>query len=309
MISARKEWGKFTTGNMTGGEIKSSIVKQLKYSLKIYTSGIIGFFYEPFTKILISNFLGVNEVGFYDIALRLKNQLWGFISKIFYPLFPFFAEQADPLTIKNYVHDLEQKTFFVVIPIIVITIFIMEPFIQIWIGENVSIIALTSIFIISFHFIGSDTVIPNYQYLMAKEHAEKTTIIQTSNVVFNTLFFLISVHFIGYYAIVVGNVAAILSSFVVCLYYQKKYLNSMIFDSFVQLLKLSASFLILITIGYLVKMSFRWNDLLLIFAVPLVIAVTTVVLYKYFGLVTHNDIERYFGTNNKYTRALAQFYN
>ena len=78
ILSAINEWGalKFKSFNIN---FKFSAKKQINYGLKIYTSGLENFFYEPLSKILISNFIGVAEVGFYDIALRLRNQLWGLI--------------------------------------------------------------------------------------------------------------------------------------------------------------------------------------------------------------------------------------
>jgi len=306
-ISSLKEWGKISL-NGVKINFKNSMRKQLNYGIKIYTSGLIGFFYEPFSKILISHFIGITEVGFYDIALRLKSQLWGFISKVFYPLFPFIAEQKDKVIIRKYVHDLEQKTFLIVIPIIATVILLMNPFIKIWIGENVEIISVTSIFIISFHLVGS-TVIPNYQFLMAKNLAQKTIILQLSNVVFNSVFFLLTVHFIGYYALVVGNVAAIMSSFILSLYYQKKYLDSLIFDSFSQVLKLIASFFILILVGSIIKMVLDGHNILMIIVIPLILLPITILLYKVFVLVRLEDIHRYFGTNNKISKVLGNIYS
>jgi len=306
-ISSLKEWGKISF-NGVKINFKNSMRKQLKYGIKIYTSGLIGFFYEPFSKILISNFIGVTEVGFYDIALRLKSQLWGFITKVFYPLFPFIAEQKDKVIIHKYVHDLEQKTFLIVIPIIVIVILLMNPFVKIWIGENVEIISITTIFIISFHLIGS-TVIPNYQFLMAKDLAQKTIILQLSNVVFNAVFFLLTVHFIGYYALVVGNVAAIMSSFVLSLHYQKKYLDSLIFDSFSQVGKLLITFFILVSIGAVAKSFLNGHNILIIIAIPVFLAILTILLYKIFNLIKIEDIHRYFGSDNKVSRILTGIYN
>ena len=115
IISSIRVWGVLSFIGLKK-HFKASAKKQLNYGLKIYASGLIGFFYEPLSKILISNFIGVAEVGFFDIALRLRGQLWGFIGKIFYPLFPFISEQKDKSIIQKYIHDLEQKTFFILCP-------------------------------------------------------------------------------------------------------------------------------------------------------------------------------------------------
>ena len=308
ILSAINEWGalSFKSFNIN---FKFSAKKQINYGLKIYTSGLINFFYEPLSKILISNFIGVAEVGFYDIALRLRNQLWGLIGKVFYPLFPFISLQKDISLIRKYVHDLEQKTFFIVIPLIAMIILLMHTFIGLWLGKNVDIISITAICIISFHLIGSSTVIPNYQFLITKNLAQKTIILQLTNVVFNALFFLLTIKFIGYYALIVGNVTAILSSFILSLYYQKKYLDSLIFDTIIQVLKLLISFLILCIIGYIFKNIFIEDSILILIFVPIVLVVVSLYAYKILGLIKIEDIYRYFGKNNFVSRILSYIYN
>jgi O-antigen/teichoic acid export membrane protein len=308
LISVLKEWGKISYYGLNKN-FKNAAKKQLNYGLKIYASGMIGFFYEPLSKILISNFIGVTEVGFYDIALKIRGQLWGFIAKIFYPLFPFISEQKDHSIVRKYVHDLEQKTFLIVVPIIAIVILLMYPFIVIWLGKDVDIISITAAVIISFHLIGSSTVIPNYQFLMAKNLAQKTIILQLSNVVFNALFFLVSVYFLGYYALIVGNVVAIISSFILSLYYQKKYLDSLIFDSLSQVIKLISSFIILVLIGFFLKVFLDGNNIVILIIVPVVIAPITLLLYKIFGLVKLEDIYRYFGKNSQVSNFMARIYS
>ena len=307
VISVINEWGTISFKGYNKN-FKASAKKQLNYGLKIYASGMIGFFYEPLSKILISNFIGIAEVGFYDIALKLRSQLWGFIAKIFYPLFPFISEQQDKAIVRKYVHDLEQKTFLIVIPVIAIVILLMHPFIDLWLGKNVEIISITAIIIISFHLIGS-TVIPMYQFLMAKDLAQKTIILQLSNVVFNALFFLAFIYFIGYYALIVGNVAAILSSFILSLYYQKKYLDSLIFDSISQVIKLISAFIILVLIGFFIKIFLGGHIILILMIVPFVIVLLTFLLYRIFRLVKLEDIHRYFGQHNKLSNALIKIYN
>jgi len=306
-ISSIKVWGTFSFNGLSFS-FKDSAKKQLNYGIKIYSSGMIGFFYEPLTKVLISNFIGINEVGFYDIALRLRSQLWGFIAKIFYPLFPFISAQKDISIIRKYVHELEQKMFYIVVPLITIVILIMHPFIELWIGDNVDIISITAIFIISFHLIGS-IVVPHYQFLMAKNLAQKTILLQLSNVIFNAFFFLITVYFIGYYALIIGNVAAILSSFILSLYYQKKYLNSLIFDSPLQVVKLFLVFLCLLLIGYVMKGLLIGHNVLILLTIPISLPLLTVYLFKLFNLIKIEDIQRYFGSDNIIAKTLIKIYN
>lgn len=308
IVSVFKVWGKISFEGFIIG-YKMSAKKQLKYGLQIYSGGLISFFYEPLSKVLISNYIGVSAVGFYDIALKLKGQIWGIILKIFYPLFPFLSEQQDMKVVGKYVHDLEQKMFFIVTPLIAIVILVMHSLISIWIGNNVEIIAITSIFIISFHLAGSSTVIPNYQFLLAKNLAGKTIILQLSNVIFNAVFFLATVSFIGYYALIFGNIAGILSSFILSIYYQKIYLNSLIFDSYSQVIRLIMTFLILILVGYSVTNLLNGNDIIILILVPILVIMLSLSCYKYFRLINQMDIVRYFGKSNKISKALLIIFN
>gem|GEM_PF-5441221 len=152
MMFSRHIWGKLEINGFRKNFIKTA-KKQLTYGSKIYLSGLAGYLFEPLSKILLSNFIGVTVVGFYDIALKLRSQLGGFVSKIFYPLFPFISGQKDKTTVRKYVHDFEQKTFLIVVPITAIVILLMHPFIGAWLGKNVNIISITAIVIISFHLI------------------------------------------------------------------------------------------------------------------------------------------------------------
>jgi len=289
---ALKYWGKLSFTGLSDN-YKRIAQKQLSYGSKIYTSGLISFFYVPFSKILISYFIGIQEVGFFDIAVRIKNQLWGVFEKIFYPLYPLLSSIKDKKKLRLLVHDLEQKTFIFIIPLITIIIFVTKPFVTLWLGQNVDIISTSIIFIVTFFMIGVN-VLPNYHFLIAKGHAEKTIILQVSNVFFNVLMFFITLKWFGYYAIIIGNVSAIISSFILSLYYQKKYLNSLIFDNWSQVMKLAVLASINIVVGYFLNITLN-SDLLKLIFIPFFLALSTFIQYRYFKFFNMEDFERYMG--------------
>lgn len=293
---ALKYWGKISLSGIAKNYTRVA-KKQLGYGSKIYASGLIGFFYEPFSKILISHFIGVTEVGFFDIAIRMKNQLWRVIAKIFYPLYPLLSSLKEKEKIRLLVHDLEQKTFFFIVPIISIVIFSTYSFIQLWIGQNVEIISISVILIVSASMIAI-TVMPNYQFLMAKDQAEKTIILQFSNVFFNSLIFFATLKWLGYYAAVAGNVTAIFISFCLSLYYQKKYLNSLIFDSFEQIGKLVVLAIANIGLGYLLNLFITLDWAKVVF-IPLVLVICSLYLFRYLNFFSEEDILRYAGSNKR----------
>jgi len=85
--------------------------------------------------------------------------------------------------------------------------------------------------------------------------------------------------------------------------------DSLIFDSFSQVLKLIALFFILILLGYIIKMVLDGHNILMIIVIPLILLPITILLYKVFGLVRLEDIHRYFGTNNKISKVLGNIYS
>lgn len=292
--SALRIWAKFSIVGIKSNFIKST-KKQLNFGLQIYTGAVIGFFYEPLSKILISNFVGISAVGYYDIALKIKGQLWGIISKIFYPLFPFISGQKETIIIRKYIHDIEQKAFLLIVPVIALTIILMNMFITLWIGENNEIISITTIYLVSFNLLGSATVIPIYQFLMAKNLVQKTIYLQLTNVIFNIVFFILFVEHLKYNAVIVGNITGIMISFLHSLYYQKKYLNSLIFDSYQQLLLIFGAFIFILISGFIAKSISLKSEILSIFLVVLTVFISTIIFYKIFNLIRRDDIIRYLG--------------
>jgi len=295
-------WGKLELSGLKANFVRVT-KKQIKYGVKIYLSGLVNFFYEPVTKILISNFLNVSSVSFFDIALKVRTILWSLISKILYPLLPLIAQLTDTGKIRNIVHDIEQKMYFIIIPVIAIILLCSKPFINIWLGTDVEIIALSVSSVVSFYLIGI-TVMPNYHYLMTKK-VTKTIILQFSNVIFNTLIFLLTYKILGYYSVLLSFNAAIMSSFVLSLYYQKKYLNSLIFDSFLQLLKV----IVLLGLCILIGLPFLFlldSDLLKLIVIPFFILISSVMLYRYLNLFKSEDIFKYAGYNSFVSKILLK---
>jgi peptidoglycan biosynthesis protein MviN/MurJ (putative lipid II flippase) len=140
-----------------------------------------------------------------------------------------------------------------------------------------------------------------YLFMMAKGHASKTIIIQLTNVVVNAVVFFALLAPLAYYSAVVANVAAIFSSFLVSLYYQKRYLDSLIFDSPTQLFRMVLTFAFAIALAYGIGRVIQndgWEMVLL----PIVVGTVSIVLYRYARMVQQSDIERYLGENSQIAR-------
>lgn len=298
-----KKWGNLKL-NAIKYNYKRVIKKQFTYGMKIYFAGLIGFLFEPLTKILISNFIGISDVGIYDIALRIKNQFWGIITKIYYPIYPFLASVTDTKKIKFLINDIEQKAFIFILPFIIAVIFSTHSFVQLWIGQNVDKLTISIVVILVSYTIGT-IVIPNYQFLIAKGYADKTIILQTSNVLSNIFVIIMTYKYLGYYAAILGNMFGILTSLIISLYYQKKYLDCYIFNGFRQLRGALVLILTNLCFGYILFLEIH-NDKLRLFLIPFLIFLSSYLIIRYLKVFNSNDINFYLGKNQK-IKAIINF--
>jgi O-antigen/teichoic acid export membrane protein len=305
LIVCYKTWGRIRIKGMRP-HAKRIVKKQLKYSLQIYASALIGLAYDPVTKVLISNFFGVTLVGVFDIALRIKRQIYSLMQQGLWPLFQLFSELKDKEKIRLLVHDLEQKIFYFVVPFFVVLLFITKPIITIWIGENIEVTSLSVICITGIYLLFSITVHPNYFFLTSRRPM-KIVFIQLSNVFINLIVILATFKFLGYNAVMLSYFAAIFVAFLWGLHFQKKYLDSRIFDSFSQIIKLSATFLVLLGVGYVMDNLLN-NNILKIVVQPITIGFLTLLIYRTVNLVNMEDIDRYFTRDGKLKKlAIALF--
>lgn len=302
-ILFKKTWGSFNLHGIRKNFLFTA-KKQLSYSVKLYLSGAISFFHEPITKLFISHFVGLNEVAFFDIALRVKNQLWNFISRLFYPLYPFISQMNDKEKIRKLIHNVEQKTSFLIIPILCSVLYISKPFVEIWIGNDIEVISVSMISI-SAAYLLAIVVIPVYQYLMAKGYPEKTIIIQILNVSMNTCLFFLTLSWLGYYAAVVSTVGSIISSFALTLYYQKKYLHSLIFDE----VQIIGKLLVVIAINFLIGLALsgilQINILKIIF-IPVILILVSLLLFRFLRVFSKSEIEKLVDGETIFAKSLVK---
>ena len=227
------------------------------------------------------------------------------MGKVLYPVYPLLSQLKDPQKLRLIVHDLEEKIFYFIVPISVIVAFTVSPFIHLWIGRNVEVISISIIGITCAYLLGSITILPNYQYLMAKNHASKTIILQSANVFFNTVIFFATYLWLGYYSAILANMAAIFSSFSLSLYYQKKYLNSLIFDDVSQVIRLGILAGINIIAGLVICLFIKSYFLTLILTL-LSLSMLSLLSYRYLELIKTTDVIRYLGNNNRISQLVVR---
>ncbi|MDY6822429.1 MAG: oligosaccharide flippase family protein [Thermodesulfobacteriota bacterium] len=269
--------------------------KQLHYGGKIFLGSLASFLHIPLLKILIANFIGIQEVGYFHIGIRVRNQLWGIVTRIVYPLLPYIAQINDQKRTGKIIQDVEQNLLYIIFPFIILFCFTIKPFVNLWIGSDTLIIAQSVGVIVSAFLIGR-TILPFYYYLILKDHPEKTILLHLGNAAVTMLLFGLTLNLAGYYAALIGCTGGVMTSFFFSLYFQNKYLKQQMI-SYGNLVKLLFVSVVNAIACYLIYV-FIPGDLLKLIVLPVVVIFTTSFLYSRMHFFAPEDITRYFGHTN-----------
>lgn len=303
-IISRRVWGKLDIGGLLY-EFRRVAKKQLSYGTKIYASGLVGFLFEPFSKILLSNFIGLNAVGLYEIGLKVKGQVISVFTKAIYPLLPFIADKVNDVALKEMLVDLSKKILLITIPIALTLAFSFPILVKLWlVVQNAEMAATYVIALTVTVLLFSFPILPTYQYLIASHKADKTIWMQFFSVVFNFVLFICFYKILGLYTIILSNLAGYLVSFLLGSYYQQKYLGANFSANRVYYLKLLGLGVICLTscigVHFLVRMSLF--DLVIY---PVVIVTLSTIYARWQNLITQHDLTRYFSTLPRVKKSLA----
>ena len=298
-----RHWGSLDIGGITH-HYRRIARKQIGYGSKIWFSEMVALFIEPLTKIFISHFIGIREVGFFDIALKVKAQFQGLITRLLDPFFPFISQISDSKKLQRIISDVEQKFLFLSLPLMAILIFTLKPLLGLWLGAGSNEQITLSSIVITCTFLVTMSVLPMYYFLLAKDRVGRATVLNLVAVIVNTALFFIFYQAYGFYAAVIALCGSAMAAFFLTLYYQEKYLDCTLFSSPAPVLKLISAFGILVLANYLVT---RFTPS----AVPQILLVTgttlvlSVISYRCMHLVEKGDIETYFGSGNGVSRWLV----
>jgi len=301
-----RHWGPFEIGGITQ-HYKRIALKQAGYGSKIWLSEMVAFFIEPLTKIFISHFIGIREVGFFDIALKVKAQFQGLITRLLDPFYPYISQLTEPGKLQRIINDVEQKFLLVSVPLIAILAFTLRPLLHLWLGAGSNEQITLSSILITCTFLVTMSVLPMYYFLLAKDHVGRATVLNLVTVGVNALLFFIFYRQYGFYASVIGLCGSAVVAFFLTLYYQEKYLDCALFSSPAPVLKLISAFGILALTNYLVTRltPSALPQILLVTGSTLVLSVIT---YRCLNMVAQHDIETWFGSGNGGSRFLVSMF-
>ncbi|HMK38816.1 MAG TPA: oligosaccharide flippase family protein [Bacteroidota bacterium] len=293
---ARRTWGRFSVPGWRKRFLPVAR-KHFAYSHTVYASSIVGYFYETVTKVLISHFAGLTEVGYFDLALRVRNPLWMVLDRLAYPVLPKIAAKKDIGKIRVLVEEAEQKLALIVVPIAVAVLSLSGPIVVAWLGSYIPQVAAGIDCVVGSYMVAV-LFIPLYQFLLVKGHPEKALILQCCNLGITVVGIAVFVPFFGYMAAVCAYSFGVLASTAGCAWYQHRFLHSSPFfpPAFrIKLLKLALSLAAVNAAGLLLGGA---AEVRLAVMVALN-AVAVVFLFRVFTMITPEDLDRYFGRKSR----------
>ncbi|MFD1139496.1 oligosaccharide flippase family protein [Larkinella insperata] len=219
-----KKWGALS-GSGLSKNVGRVIRKQFAHASKLYSSSLISLFFEPLTKIMVSRMVGVSEVGYLEVAYKIRTQLWSLVTKATYPLYPKIALENNRVKVAHLILNFQALIAIGLAPLITLFVFLLKDTLILWIGSTNPIVISAALWISTTYLVGT-IAIPVYYYLMSKEHAGKTLWLQSINVVVNCLIIFSSYRILGVFSAVLGNSLAILSSLCLSLLIQQKYVET-----------------------------------------------------------------------------------
>jgi Polysaccharide biosynthesis protein. len=107
-IVSCKLFGKIYISKRLGDYIEDG-KKQFKYGCKVYVSSLVGFMFEPLSKLLLSKFIGLGAVSLFEIALKVRSNLNELIIKALYPIQPYISRSEEKTHLYNTLKDLSLK--------------------------------------------------------------------------------------------------------------------------------------------------------------------------------------------------------
>lgn len=226
-VAAWQTWGWLQLRGLPA-ELRQVVRKQISFSSKVYTAGLLTMLFEPMTKVLVAQLIGVSEVGYLEIAYKVRSQLWALVTRMVYPVFPKIAQETDPRQLSQLLGYYQTGMVLVLLPFLFFFSLVMPDLLRIWL-PNAHEVVITATLCISGTFILNSISLPPYYFLTSRHHVSKTVLIQLTNVAVNLVVGLLTYRTLGIYGFVLGNCVAILTSMVLCLVYQRRLLGELVF--------------------------------------------------------------------------------
>lgn len=184
------------------------------FSWKVQLTNLTQLMVYQLDRVLLSHYVGLEAVSYYEIANRIATQARGLIATIFSPMSP----AASALHAVDYHHKiagLYKRAFkymsITAVPFMMLIIALAHPFIRIWMGPGYETSAITLQLLLAAYMLVLLTV-PGACILSGINKPEVAMQSSILAGILNLVLCLILVEFVGYYGVVIGIFISIIIS-------------------------------------------------------------------------------------------------
>lgn len=215
----------------------------IKYSLNIFIATLTGIAQNPLNKVILSNFVSLPSVTFYEIGLRIQMMVRGVFQVGLSPLLPASSE-LNSLNNYSQIEELYLKTsrvlLLIAFPVFLLLIVIALPLTNAWLGEGYEMAGRAIQFLLIGHFF-SLLITPQYIILQGIGKPQLSAIIAITAGGLNALISILLARSIGYYGVLIGISSSLIfaSILAVFLFHETmgfsfiKYLKNMSFQAII----------------------------------------------------------------------------
>lgn len=184
----------------------------LRFGANIQAVNMVVLLLDPFNKILLSNFLSLNFVTYYEVASRIISQVISFFQALADSIYPAVAEiqatRDEKAVSQLHLRSIRYLTLFS-LPVFTLVVMLAHPFIRVWLGAGYETSAST-LQILAIAWFVSMLVTP--AYLIARgigsPHLSMYSSLATG--MLSVFLSVLLITTIGYYGAVLGNALSII---------------------------------------------------------------------------------------------------
>jgi O-antigen/teichoic acid export membrane protein len=194
---------------------KSRFREMFRYSFNLQLSNLIYFWIEPLNKILISHFLSVAYVGYYDIALKFNSRITTLVRSALSSIFPAAAEKHEQEGGSG-IEALRKKALRYLYPLVTalyLTGLLITPsFVALWLGKDFQATVYAILLFLGGSYF-SILATPGYILLMGAGFSKDTLKVQIQSSLVNVAAIALFAGLFGFYGFCAGYTSGMIFSF------------------------------------------------------------------------------------------------
>jgi len=180
------------------------IKKLIKFGGTIFGSKLIAIVLDPFNRIIITRFIGLSAVAYYDISLKVVKNLRSLFQMGLYATMPKVSELSSGNIGRNFgISNIHKKgikfVLFFALPLFVLMFLVGKPVLNLWLGDSYNFNILVSLRVFLVAYFVNLLSVPAYYLFMGLGKVR----VCFYNIMIQSL---INIVFIGFIVIFIKNI-------------------------------------------------------------------------------------------------------